>query len=112
MAEALHVPRAAVDAVVLDFVAYWTIGGGSGRRRSRWARRLRDEVRRKAPIEAQRLAARVDDPPPGPRGRTPEEQAELERICDEDDERARRLLRERAAAWRDAEATRTAGGSA
>lgn len=30
--------------------------------------------------------------------RTPEEQAELERICDEDDERARRLLRERAAA--------------
>lgn len=48
MASALRVPRAAVDAVVADFVAYWTIGGGAGKRRSHWARKLREEVRRKA----------------------------------------------------------------
>jgi hypothetical protein len=48
MAAALRVPRAAVDAVVAEFVAYWTIGGGMGKRRAHWARKLREEVRSKA----------------------------------------------------------------
>lgn len=31
-----------------EFVAYWTIGGGTGKRRSHWARKLREDLRRKA----------------------------------------------------------------
>lgn len=96
MAEALKVPRAAVDAVVEEFVTYWTIGGGVGKRRSQWARKLRDEVRRKAPLEAQKLAAAATAGQAGPPARaSPDEQARLNAICDAADADARRILLER-----------------
>lgn len=44
MAEKLKVPRSEVDRVVTEFVTYWTIGGGTGKRRKHWARLLRQRV--------------------------------------------------------------------
>lgn len=44
MADKLKVPRAEVDRVVTEFVTYWTIGGGTGKRRKHWARLLRQRV--------------------------------------------------------------------
>jgi hypothetical protein len=44
MADKLKVPRAEVDRVVTEFVTYWTIGGGTGKRRRHWARLLRQRV--------------------------------------------------------------------
>lgn len=90
MAEALKVPRAAVDAVVRDFVAYWTIGGGSGRRRSHWARKLRDEVRRKVGAVAQQMATTQPDGQPPRASR--EELARRHALCDAADARARAEL--------------------
>lgn len=96
MAEAMKVPRAAVDTVVEEFVTYWTIGGGAGKRRSQWARKLRDEVRRKAPLEAQKLTAAGAAGQTGPPARvSPEERARLNAICDAADAEARRILLER-----------------
>lgn len=44
MADKLKVPRAEVDRIVTEFVTYWTIGGGTGKRRRHWARLLRQRV--------------------------------------------------------------------
>lgn len=47
LAEKLAVPIESIRAETRDFVSYWTIGGGSGRRRAGWMRQLRERIRKR-----------------------------------------------------------------
>ena len=62
MAAALGASEAALRDAAGEFVAYWTIGAGVGRKRSHWARRLRQDLLRKS--EMGKLGAG----PPGAKG--------------------------------------------
>lgn len=41
LADGYHVPRAAVERALAEFVAYWTLGPGSGKRRRNWPKQFR-----------------------------------------------------------------------
>lgn len=69
MTLALKVSRGAVDATVAEFVSYWTIGKGSGKKRRQWARMLRQRVVEQAPLEEAKLSGAKDPSRSGPAGR-------------------------------------------
>lgn len=45
MSKSLSQPIESVKAAAEEFVSYWTIGGGAGRRKTRWMRLLREHLR-------------------------------------------------------------------
>jgi hypothetical protein len=45
LATALQVPESELRKAAAEFVSYWTIGGGMGRRQGNWARKLREHLR-------------------------------------------------------------------
>lgn len=47
ISERLGVPEDALRRGAHEFVSYWTVGGGSGKRKSHWARWLRKDLMRK-----------------------------------------------------------------
>ena len=46
LSDALQVPLASVDDSAREFVSYWTVGAGTGKRRRHWLTKLREHVRR------------------------------------------------------------------
>lgn len=52
LADGHRVPLAAIERALSEFIAYWTIGGGAGRRRRNWLRQFR--------MRCQELARRGD----------------------------------------------------
>ncbi len=46
MAKALGASEADVQAALREFVSYWTIGGGTGKRRAQWPAKAREHIRR------------------------------------------------------------------
>lgn len=65
LADGHRVPLAAIERALSEFIAYWTIGGGAGRRRRNWPRQFRTRCQELA--KRGDLGAEAREPPTGTR---------------------------------------------
>lgn len=84
LSEKLNEPRAVIRDAIQEFVGFWTIGGGTGRRKRNWMRHLREHIRRsklecrlRAPGAIESDFHRQTD-----RGATPEQKARWKAIAE------------------------------